>query len=609
MAVDVPVRVEVTAVDRGATAVLKSFGNVAESVHNKFSDLVNRSRAASAAFTAALTLTAKSIVDVASDMQQAKVAFDTMLGSAEEGSRVLRDLSDFAKKTPFDFPQLVEASKRLLAYNIEAENLIPTLKTLGNIAAGVGMDKLPQLILAFGQVKAATRLTGMELRQFSEAGVPLLGALADQAGVTAAVMKDKIQEGAVTFEDVQKVLSGMTTEGGKFFNLMERQSHTLGGITSNIKDQLIRVAMKIAGLSTETETFGDVMEGGPFDMLADASQRVLDALNALEPRIEGIIKAFVDNQAAIGATLGIIAGGLLGATVAMWGFISPILILMGILGAIGLGIGLVIESMGGLNGIITTAQEVWGFLVDTFNSVVLPAFEAIRTQIMEFVTANAPLFMQTWDNIVKVIGGGLIIAQNIWNAIWPAMRDVFNAVWKSIQGIVKIAWGFMELLITVGLLSLSGDWSKAWEGMAIAFKDIWEGLKEFISGMWEAIKGIFKSQINSIIGMINGFADIINRAKPGKDIAKLPTLQTGGIVPGEIGSPQLAVLHGGEKVLSSASRAGGGGIGATFNVYIGMYAGTETEKRNIAMSLWNEVMEVARSRNKSISELSMAEVS
>jgi tape measure domain-containing protein len=131
---------------------------------------------------------AKFAITTAGSFEQWKISFDTMLGNSEKASQLLSQISDFAMKTPFDLPQVVEGSKRLLAYNIAGKDIIPTFQMLGDIAAGVGTDKLPQLILAFGQVKAATKLTGAELRQFSETGVPLLQALVDKANETGGVL-------------------------------------------------------------------------------------------------------------------------------------------------------------------------------------------------------------------------------------------------------------------------------------------------------------------------------------------------------------------------------------------------------------------------------------
>lgn len=201
--------------------------------------------AAGTAAFAALGTAMLGFIRAGAGFEQTQIAFETMVGSAETANRLLQDLAEFGARTPFELDQLEEASKRLLAYGIEAGDLIPTLTTLGDITAGVGMDKLPQLILAFGQVKAATRLTGMELRQFTEAGVPLLDALAAHFGVTAGRVQEMVSEGKVGFQDVQIALQNLTAEGGKFNNLMARQSRSLGGLWSNFKDQVSLTARSI----------------------------------------------------------------------------------------------------------------------------------------------------------------------------------------------------------------------------------------------------------------------------------------------------------------------------------------------------------------------------
>jgi tape measure domain-containing protein len=172
----------------------------------------------------------------AGDMEQTKVAFTTMLGSAEKADSFIKQMVQFAAQTPFELKGLSNSAKMLLAYGSAQEEVIPQLKMLGDIAAGVGNDKLPNLILAFGQVHAATRLTGTELRQFTEAGVPLLDTLAKQFNVTVSEMSKMISGGKVGFNDVQIALQSLTGEGGRFHNLMENQSHTLLGMVSNLKD-------------------------------------------------------------------------------------------------------------------------------------------------------------------------------------------------------------------------------------------------------------------------------------------------------------------------------------------------------------------------------------
>lgn len=225
-------------------ALKNNLDGVKDSYSGLQSTLTSVGAAGAAAF-AGLAILTKGAVKAGADFEQTSIAFETMIGSAELAKKTLRDLSQFAARTPFELSQLEEASKRLLAYGTTAEELLPTLRMLGDISAGVGMDKLPQLILAFGQVRAATKLTGSELRQFSEAGVPLLGALADQLGKTEAEIIEMVSGGEIGFEQMKLALEGLTGEGGKFFNLMERQSASLGGQWSNFKDQIALTARTI----------------------------------------------------------------------------------------------------------------------------------------------------------------------------------------------------------------------------------------------------------------------------------------------------------------------------------------------------------------------------
>jgi tape measure domain-containing protein len=233
---------------RSVSTDLNTMNRRADALAGTFSVL----KAATAAAAASIGFAGFNIVKAGAQFEQTQVAFETMLGTAEQATKTLDELSQFAASTPFELGQLEEASKRLLAYGTTADNLIPTLKMLGDITAGVGMEKLPQLILAFGQVQAATKLTGAELRQFAEAGVPLLGTLASQLGKTEAEIIDMVSDGAIGFEDMKKALESLTSEGGKFQDLMLKQSTTLGGQWSNLKDQ---ISLTARALGTELLPF------------------------------------------------------------------------------------------------------------------------------------------------------------------------------------------------------------------------------------------------------------------------------------------------------------------------------------------------------------------
>lgn len=238
----------------------------------------------------------KLAVAAAVNAEQVHIAFETMLGSKAKADQLQAELFELAAKTPFELPQVQEASKKLLAFGFTAKEVVPNLTALGNIAAGVGQDKLPQLILAFGQVKAATKLTGNELRQFTEAGVPLLDALALGFKKPVSEIQKMVTDGKVGFAAVQKALFDLTSEGGRFANLMEKQSKSLGGVYSTFKDSFTQNVLlpigegisKVAkpallGLTDLTESIGGVSTKA--DVLRNSLEKERTTISSLVNRI------------------------------------------------------------------------------------------------------------------------------------------------------------------------------------------------------------------------------------------------------------------------------------------------------------------------------------
>lgn len=175
---------------------------------------------------------------LASEMEQAMIAFETMLGSAQQAKKLVNDVIKLAATTPFEQAELIDYTKRLLAMGIETQKLVPTMKSLGDIAAGVGKEKLPQIVLAFGQVATKTKLAGGELKQFTEAGVPLIAALAAQLNVGEKEIIKLTEAGKIGFKDVEKAIENLTTGTGKFSGLMAKQAQTTQGLLSTLKDNV-----------------------------------------------------------------------------------------------------------------------------------------------------------------------------------------------------------------------------------------------------------------------------------------------------------------------------------------------------------------------------------
>lgn len=184
------------------------------------------------------------IAKVGMEAEKNSIAFTTFLGSAEKAKKVLEDITNFAASTPFELPEVTATARQLLAFGVEAKNLIPTLKAIGDVAAGAGKP-LDQIALVYGQVLSKGKLQGEELLQFAEAGVPIMDELAKVLGVAKEEVSDLASKGKIGFEEMNQVFINLTSQGGRFYNLMESQSQSVGGKVSNLSDQFTKLGTAI----------------------------------------------------------------------------------------------------------------------------------------------------------------------------------------------------------------------------------------------------------------------------------------------------------------------------------------------------------------------------
>ena len=177
----------------------------------------------------------KQVVAVRSQFQQLEISFGTMLKSKEKANELMAQMADLAAKTPFGLEEVSEGAKRLLAFQVPAEEVTETLRRMGDVAAGLGVP-MGQLIHVYGQVKAQGKLMTNDLYQFMNAGIPIIAELSKVVGKSETEIKDMVSAGKIGFPEVQAVIKNMTNEGGLFFNLMAEQSKSLGGQISNLGD-------------------------------------------------------------------------------------------------------------------------------------------------------------------------------------------------------------------------------------------------------------------------------------------------------------------------------------------------------------------------------------
>ena len=211
-----------------------------------------------------------SLVRVSGEFELQRTTLRAILQDLDGADHIFNQLQVLAVKSPFSFQDLTSYAKQLSAFSVPMEELYDTTKMLADVSAGLGVD-MSRIILAYGQIRSAAFLRGQEVRQLTEAGIPILAELAKQFSeiegrmVSAGEVFDKISLREVPFEMVEKVFKNMTSEGGKFYNMQEVQAETLKAKVKNLGDQyqimLYQIGQANDGvLKGAVNTIGNMME-------------------------------------------------------------------------------------------------------------------------------------------------------------------------------------------------------------------------------------------------------------------------------------------------------------------------------------------------------------
>ena len=225
-------------------AVQRSMGTLQQSQHNLMDISGQLMRRLALVFSVSqVTQYVQKLAQVRGEFELQNAALAAIMQNKDEADQLFGQITQLAVQSPFQLKELVTYTKELAAYRIENEKLYDTTKMLADVSAGLGVD-MSRLILAYGQVKAANYLRGTELRQFSEAGINILGELAtyfselENRAVSVGEVFEMVSNRMVTFQDVEEIFRRITSEGGIFANMQEVQARTLAGMISNMQDSV-----------------------------------------------------------------------------------------------------------------------------------------------------------------------------------------------------------------------------------------------------------------------------------------------------------------------------------------------------------------------------------
>lgn len=216
------------------------------------------------------------VIDATGKMQQLDVALSTILQSKSKADALLAEISEFAKKTPFNLDEVANGAKQLLAYGSSADNVVDELSMLGDVASGLQIP-LGQLIYLYGTLRVQGRAYWRDIQQFQGRGVNVIEEMAKNLGVTQDQIKSLVEEGKIGFKDVEKAFQSMTSEGGKFNNMLENSAGTWPQRIANIEDTIFTKLNEFGNKYKEVFEFGI----GTAEDLVESLDDVISVIGAL----------------------------------------------------------------------------------------------------------------------------------------------------------------------------------------------------------------------------------------------------------------------------------------------------------------------------------------
>lgn len=237
----------------------------------------------------------KSFFKLGTEMEQTNISFEVMLGNMDKAKQMIYDISQYAIVTPFTTKEISDGAKMLLNYGDAENNILPDLKLLGDVSGG-NSEKFKNMTYGFAQIMATGRLMGQDLRQLIDAGFNPLQEMSKKTGKSMADLKKDMEDGLISSKMVRDAFISATSEGGRFYGMMKKQSQTVGGLWSTFVDtvqlRLIKLFNQLApvikqSISLFTEISDIAMP--VLNVLGDLLLNIIDLFKKLWPVLKYVV--------------------------------------------------------------------------------------------------------------------------------------------------------------------------------------------------------------------------------------------------------------------------------------------------------------------------------
>lgn len=468
-------------------------------------------------------------------METYATSFEVMTGSAEKAAEVVDELKDIAASTPFEMPELAETTQLLMNYGFTADDALDKMTMLGDISQG-SADKMNRIATAYGQMSSAGKVSLEDVKQMIEAGFNPLQEISESTGESMESLYDRISAGTISVDEITASMQRSTSEGGRYFQSMEKQSQTfsgqmstlkdnvqglLGNVTSGIFEKLAQdVLPKINEVLTTVNT---AFEEGGF-------QGVLDAIGEMSPALDGVITK-IQSFSTFLQNLGISPAAFAGIVAAIGPAITVVGTLVRGIGGISTaisGISTAVSGLGGIKGIFTaltgpvglTVTAIMGLVAafsylmatnDGFRESVMTTISTIMSSLQPILQTLMGLLMEIGGIIFETIGSVLqqlapVLAQIITfigelvAMLSPLINQLISSLAPVITQIVQVVSNIIQSLMPP-LISIIQAIMSAVQALMPPIQKIITVVVNVISKVMEVISPII-SFIGEVIGKI-----------------------------------------------------------------------------------------------------------
>jgi len=398
-----------------------------------------------------------SMLKLSANAESLAVSFEVLLGSAEKAKEMMEDINRFAAKTPFEQQELAGVTKQLLGYGVAQEDIIPTLKQLGDMAALSG-SRLDELARAFGKAKGKGKVQGEVFEMFTDRGIGIMKELAKVIGVAETEVADLGSKGKVSFGHLQEAMRNMTSEGGLYYQGMEKLSGTKGGLWSTLTGN-VKVAMgQVGTMIYEAFNLGDVLK--------DAGSFAENFKANFGEQIKTALQTVAQWAAYTWESIKALAGWIRN----LWEAHGPLILKLAKFAAI---LGGVVVAVSAVSAVISALGAGIAFLVSPIGLVVvaMAALAVFFEDAFKGIVSDLMYLIQNWDMM--------------WRLAWENTKLAVSNTWERVK----------TFFVNIGelLVWFAGNWQdvflSAAKLVASVFSNVWHNLREGWNELWSWISG------------------------------------------------------------------------------------------------------------------------